>query len=303
MSRDLPWLGEPSCADVALAGGKGASLSRMIAAGLPVPRGFVVGADIFAQVVGTGPSRREIEERLDAVDVTDAADLARASGQIRELVRGLAIPNELIAALRGAIERLDGPVAVRSSAVAEDSGSASYAGQQETYLEVVGPAEVIRRIRDCWASFFSEHAIFYRKQKGSLWDVAIAVVVQRMIAPDKAGVMFTIDPVQRRRDRLVIEAVRGLGEVLVSGEVTPDNYQVARADGRVLRAFVPPKRVGPSSSSVEDRQSQRILDDDEIAGLVALGLRLEEFFGGPQDVEWGIVAGKIYLLQSRPVTT
>jgi pyruvate, water dikinase len=289
----LLWLGEPACADVRSAGGKGASLSRMVAAGLPVPPGFVVGADGFARVIGAGPVGSKAAALLDAVNVEDAASLARTSRSVRELIQSVALPDELVGAVSEAYARLGGPVAVRSSGVAEDSVAASYAGQQETHLNVLGADQVIARIRDCWASFFSAHAVFYRKRKGSLADLGIAVVVQKLIVPDKAGVTFTIDPIQRRRDRLVIEAVRGFGEALVSGAVTPDNYQVARADARLLGAFVPP---GSGADA-------RVLDGDEIRRLVMLGLQLEDFFGGPQDVEWAIADGTIYLLQSRPVTT
>jgi pyruvate,water dikinase len=309
----LHWLGDPVCSDPAVAGGKGASLSRMVAVGLPVPPGFVVGATAFGQVVRGDSIGEDVAAWLATVDVGDAVALARVSRRIRDAIRGSALPIELAGALSDAYAQLGGPVAVRSSAIAEDSQAASYAGQQETYLDVAGQDAVIARIKDCWASLFSEHAIFYRKQKGSLTDVGIAVVVQKMIEPEKAGVMFTVDPIQRRRDRMVIEAVWGFGEALVSGQVTPDNYRVARIDGHVLRAFVPSKKVAlrrgktPGelvyAEAPEAQRVARVLDDGEIYGLVALGSRLEEFFGGPQDVEWGIADGTIYLLQSRPITS
>jgi pyruvate,water dikinase len=285
----------------------------MVAAGLPVPAGFVVGASAFRQFVQGNSTGEDVVALLEQVDVGDTEDLARVSRRIRDAIRGSVLAADLAVALSNAYTRLGGPAAVRSSAIAEDSEAASYAGQQETYLDVAGPDAVISRIKDCWASFFSEHAIFYRKQKGSLADVGIAVVVQKMIEPVKAGVMFTVDPIQRRRDRLVIEALWGFGEALVSGQVTPDNYQVARHDRRVLQAFIPPKKValrrGETPGALvyaevpEGERDTRVLDDGEISDLVALGTRLEEVCGGPQDVEWGIANGRIYLLQSRPITT
>jgi pyruvate,water dikinase len=192
------------------------------------------------------------------------------------------------AEIAAAYERLGaGPVAVRSSACAEDSETASYAGQQETYLNVVGADDVCTRVVDCWASFFSERALFYRAQKGSLEDLQMAVVVQQMLDPEKSGVVFTVDPVQRRRDRMVVEAIFGLGEAVVSGEVTPDHYVIDRA-GEVKR----------------DRLvSGGVLDAGELVELAALGRSLEERFGCPQDVEFAIADGRVYLLQSRPVTT
>ena len=178
-------------------------------------------------------------------------------------------------------------MAVRSSATAEDSEDASFAGQQETYLNVEGADEVCARVVDCWASFFSERALFYRSHKGSLDDLAMAVVVQRMVDADKAGVLFTVDPVQRRRDQMLIEGVRGLGEQVVSGELTPDHYVTDRA-GSVKRSSLP---------------NGGVLVEAELHELAALGRRLEEHFGGPQDVEWAIAGGRVFLLQSRPVTT
>lgn len=312
-SGALLWLGDPACAVAGVAGGKGASLSRMVAAGVSVPPGFVVCPDVFARAIVATPTGDAIAAAIAGLDAGDTAARARASRYIRDLIVGSAIPDDVAIALAAAYNRLGGPVAVRSSAIAEDSPTASYAGQQETFLDVVGAEGVLARVRDCWASFFSEHAIFYRQQKGSLADLRVAVVVQRLIVPEKAGVMFTVDPIQRRRDRLVVEAVWGVGEALVSGLVTPDNYQVARADARVMRAFVPAKPIAIARDDASgrlqrvdvpaERRLARVLSDDEIARLVALGVRLEEIFGTPQDVEWGIAAGTLYAFQSRPVTT
>jgi pyruvate, water dikinase len=263
------WFDDRRCLDVAVAGGKGASLARMTAEGLPVPPGYVVPADALERSVDA--------ERLRA--------LARAGDHsaAQRLVRAASAPDDVAPAY----ERLGGLVAVRSSACAEDSEAASFAGQQETFLNVFGPAEVARHVVDCWASFFSERALFYRARKGSVDDVRIAVAVQRMVDPEKAGVLFTCDAVQRRRDQMIVEAVHGLGEQVVSGHVTPDHYVVDRG-GRVKREEVP---------------NGGVLGPDELALLAALGRQLEERFGAPQDIEWALAQGKLYLLQSRPVTT
>ena len=269
-TSSILWFTDVGCTDVARAGGKGASLAAMTAAGLRVPSGFALAAGVLEQAADA--------ERLRALAGAGDHEAAQA------LVREASPPRPDI---ESAYERLGGGlVAVRSSACAEDSEAASFAGQQETYLNVLGAAEVSRHVVECWASFFSERALFYRAKKGSLDDLRMAVVVQRMVEPDKSGVLFTVDPVQRRRDRMLVEAVFGLGEQVVSGHVTPDHYVVDRA-GQVVR---------------EQLVHGGVLDADELAALAGLGRRLEEQFGSPQDVEWAIEGGEVYLLQSRPVT-
>ena len=281
--NSVVWLTEEAGREVEVAGGKGASLARMTAEGLPVPPGFVIPSYV-------------LQNSIDAERMLELA-ASRSARELQELVVATEPPREKITA---AYENLVGgrltstyklvgnkKVAVRSSAVAEDSEAASYAGQQETYLFVEGAEEVCRRVVDCWASFFSERALFYRSQKGSLEDLRMAVVVQKMVDPEKSGVIFTVDPVRRRRDRMVVEAVRGIGEQVVSGEVTPDHYTLDRK-GKVKREKI-----------VDDR----VLTDEELQRLGELGRQLEERHGVAQDIEWAMVGEEIYLLQSRPVTT
>jgi pyruvate, water dikinase len=277
------WFTDEACQEVGLTGGKGASLARMTAEGLPVPPGFVIPSYV-------------LEEALDTERILKLAATQSAEG-LQELVARCQPPtDEIMAAYENLVGTRvtatykkvgDAKVAVRSSAVAEDSEAASYAGQQETYLFVEGAEEVCRRVVDCWASFFSERALFYRSEKGSLEDLRIAVVVQRMVDPEKSGVIFTVDPVRRRRDRMVVEAVRGVGEQVVSGEVTPDHYSLDRK-GKLKR---------------EKIVDERVLTDDELLRLSELGRKLEEKHGVAQDIEWAIVGEEIFLLQSRPVTT
>jgi pyruvate,water dikinase len=199
---------------------------------------------------------------------------------------------------------------VRSSATAEDSEEASFAGQQETYLHVRGVDDIVERIRDCWCSFFSERALFYRSKKGSLEDLGMAVVVQRMVEPDVSGVLFTIDPTKGRRDRMLVEAAFGLGEGVVSGQLTPDQYVLAR-DGRVKRTRLAPQPYAivadPAGGTREvelppEQAERRTLDEDQLARLARIGVDLEGRLGGPQDIEWAIQGDEIFVLQSRPVT-
>jgi pyruvate, water dikinase len=295
---------EPACGEVDRAGGKGASLARMAGLGLPVPPGFVIPADAL---VASLPDRgAELRELLAAGSSRETAERARA------LVLAAEPPGDLRDAIAAAYRALGDqpPVAVRSSARAEDSDTASYAGQQETYLHVSGLDQVVRRIRDCWASFFSERALFYRARKGYLGDMGMAVVVQRMVAADVAGVLFTCDPVQRRRDRMVVEAVFGLGEAAVSGRVTPDHFVIAR-DGEVKKRRIAEQPFAlvsaPAGGTAErelsaDEGGAPTLDEARLRALALLGDDLERRLGTPQDIEWALAGGDLYVLQARPVT-
>ena len=267
--RAVIWFDEPDCDHVAVAGGKGASLSSMALQGLPVPHGFAIPADV-------------LERSMDAETLRSHARTQDHEAAVKLVEQTAEVPPEVLAAYA----KLGGKVAVRSSASAEDSEAASYAGQQETYLNVEGEEEVRRRVIDCWASFFSERALFYRGQKGSLDDLRMAVVVQSMVDAEKAGVTFSIHPVTRRKDRMLIEAVYGLGEQVVSGEVTPDHYVIDRK-GRKKK---------------EDTPHGGVLTDGELVTLANLAIQLEQHYGRPQDIEWAIRANDVFLLQSRPVT-
>jgi pyruvate, water dikinase len=300
VSLVLPF-GDPACLDVAAAGGKGSSLARMTALGLPVPPGFVIPAGALAAALADGRSElRELARRQDAEG---------AQALIRAVELDPALRLAVVDAYSG-LGHADVPVAVRSSACAEDSEEASFAGQQETYLHVRGGDAVRARIRDCWASFFSERALFYRSRKGSLEDLGMAVVVQRMVEAEVAGVLFTCDPVRGRRDRMVVEAVVGLGEAVVSGNVTPDHY-VLKRDGRVRRSRIhtqpyaivslPEGGVGERALSPEEGGGQKV-GEDVLARLARIGDDLEQRLGGPQDIEWAMQDGEIFVLQARPVT-
>jgi pyruvate, water dikinase len=295
---------EPACAEVGRAGGKGASLARMAGLGLPVPPGFVIPAD--ALVTSLPDAGQELRHLLAGGVSREMAERARA------LVLAAEPAGQLVEAIGSAYRELgdEPPVAVRSSARAEDSESASYAGQQESYLHIRGLEEVVRRVRDCWASFFSERALFYRGRKGALDDLGMAVVVQRMVAADVAGVLFTCEPVHRRSDRMVVEAVFGLGEAAVSGQLTPDHFVIAR-DGEVKkrRIAVQPFAVvsAPAGGTTErplsaEEGGAATLDEGQLRVLARIGDDLEQRLGVPQDIEWALADGELYVLQARPVT-
>jgi pyruvate,water dikinase len=298
-------LDDPVCRQNEVTGGKGASLSKMRAAGMAVPDGFVVTAAAFESSL----SDRGVLDQVRKLAASEGGSV----DQIKRLVLGTPLSEPLRNQVAIAYAAL-GPdvfVAVRSSACAEDGDVASFAGQQETFLNVRGTDQVLQRVVECWASFFSERAIFYRQRKGSLADLGMAVVIQEQIGSEKSGVIFTTDPIRGRSDQMVIEAAFGLGEALVSGMVTPDNY-VARRDGRLKKAHVGRQDQmivrdaagGTATLDLDpDVATRQVLDEEEIARLVEIGLRLEAEFGSPQDVEWAIEGEDLYVLQSRPITT
>jgi pyruvate, water dikinase len=298
-----------------IAGGKGASLGRMSGAGFPVPPGFVVCAEAFEAFLD-GHHTREAFTRLTAsLDVHDERALEEVSHLLRSAILSYALPAGIDRAIRQSYSGLgaETAVAVRSSAVAEDGEAASFAGQQETFLNVRGAATVIEHVRECWASFFSPRALFYRAQKGALADTRMAVVVQEMACAEKSGVLFTVDPVSKRRDRLVVEAVFGLGEGIVSGLLTPDHYVLDRSTGAPVDEFIAIQTTAIVHDSEnggiqtvelsEEQGGARVLSASQLSALLHMGLRLEKFFGKPQDVEWCIRRGELLLLQSRPITT
>lgn len=311
--------GEICREDVAVAGGKGANLGDMAQAGLPVPPGFVICAQAYSKVVKNCGLEPHIDALLKGLDYRDAEQLRGAEQKIRELFVDIPIEDELRTSILARYRALgvdrtsDVRVAVRSSATAEDLAGASFAGQQETILNVVGADDLINAVRQCWSSLYTSQAIFYRYQRGfSNVQVSMAVVVQQMVDTEKSGVIFTMDPVTRNRFNMMIEAVWGLGEGIVSGAFTPDHYKLDRETCEIIYEFVPKKVFmytrGNSGCGVVkakvplDRISARVLTDAELKALVDLGNRIEEHFGCPQDIEWGIEGGCIYLLQSRPIT-
>ncbi|PKM80008.1 MAG: hypothetical protein CVU89_15585 [Firmicutes bacterium HGW-Firmicutes-14] len=315
---DIAYLGEISRDRLDLGGGKGASLSEMVRAGLPVPPGFVVCAGAFTRAMSATGISDQIAVVLDKVDYENNDSLNKVSGEIKELIRSKPLPPSLVQEIESAYEKISGenpvPVAVRSSATCEDLSEASFAGQQETFLYVLGKEDVHKYIRECWASLYNARAIFYRKQKGfDEAQISIAVVIQKMVNSERAGVLFTVNPVTKDTESMVIEGTWGLGEAVVSGFITPDFYLIDKTSGDTQYVQVSKKdmMIVPNAAQkgtvkkevpVEKREKQ-VLADSEILQLVGLGKKLEEYMGCPQDIEWAIEAGKVYLLQSRAITT
>ena len=300
--------------DVDTVGGKGASLGELTGAGLPVPPGFVVTAGTYRTFIEEAGIDDELFETVD-VSVEDSAALSNAADRAQELILNAPFPDSLRSEVLDAYDGLgDGEafVAVRSSATAEDLPDASFAGQQETFLNVTREA-LLERVRECWASLFTQRAIYYRQKQGFDHSaVNIAVVVQRMVDAEKSGVMFTSHP-STGDPRMIIESAWGLGEAVVSGAVSPDNYVVDRETETVEEATVADKKVmhvrdEETGETVEravsdDRREQRVLSPDELDRLREMGERVEAHYDAPQDVEWAVYDGEVYMLQSRPITT
>jgi phosphoenolpyruvate synthase/pyruvate phosphate dikinase len=301
-------------AQVAVVGGKGAHLGELSRIdGIRVPAGFCVTTEAFRRIMAEAPS---IDDRLDRLSRLrpDDRDAIRALGaEIRQTLEGTAIPDDLAAAITRALAPLgeQAACAVRSSATAEDLPTASFAGQQDTYLNVVGPAAILRHVSRCWASLFTERAVTYRQRNGfDHRKVQMAVVVQRMVFPQASGILFTADPVTGNRKIAFVEAGFGLGEALVSGLVNPDVYRVR--DGEVVARTIGTKRLAihasPAGGTREqaiapERQAQPALTDAQVVRLARLGRRIEAHFGRPQDVEWCLADGEFQIVQSRPITT
>ncbi|WP_290596684.1 MULTISPECIES: pyruvate, water dikinase [unclassified Archaeoglobus] len=311
------WLADIDKNDIPIVGGKGANLGELLRAEIPVPDGFVVDARTFRDFIQKTGIAKKIYSLLENLDVEDTEKLERVSKEIRSIIEGAKIPEDIEREIREAYRKLcedEGElvyVAVRSSATAEDLPDASFAGQQETYLNIAGEDEVVKKVKECWGSLFTPRAIYYRIQKGFRHeDVSIAVVVQKMVNSEKSGVMFTSHPVTGEK-KCIIEAIFGLGEAIVSGLVTPDTYVYDRIARRLEevkigeKKFMLTKQDGKTVKVELDPQkaNERVLSDEEIERLVTLGELIEEHYGKPQDVEWATEKGKIYIVQSRPVTT
>ncbi|WP_135305583.1 pyruvate, water dikinase [Haloarcula amylovorans] len=309
----VAWLSAISTSDVDTAGGKGASLGELRDAGLPVPSAFVVTADTYRTFIEEAGIAMELFEATD-VDGEDSTALATAEQRARELILGTDLPESVASDILDAYDDFQNNpfVAVRSSATAEDLPDASFAGQQETFLNV-SRADLLEKVKRCWASLFTQRAIYYRDEQGFDHEaVDIAVVVQRMVDAEKSGVMFTSHP-STGEPEITVEAAWGLGEAVVSGAVSPDNYTYDREAESVETVTVATKKTmhvkdNETGETVEksvpdEKQTERVLDDEELDSLHRLGELVENHYDQPQDVEWAIDDGGVFLLQSRPITT
>lgn len=310
-------------------GGKCASLGVMSQAGLPVPPGFAVTTRVFCEAREVSGLMPEINAALAAADTGEQAALTEVAAGVREMVRGWQLPDEHEDRLREMYDELcslsgvpDVPVAVRSSATAEDSPDASFAGEHDTYLWVCGADEVLEKVRDCWASLFTDRAISYRHEMGYSHDrVDMGVAVQKMVRPRAAGVAFTLDPSNGDRSGICIDSAWGFGEAVVSGDVTPDNFLVDKVMFSINRRTISPKTHAHQLTEVDGAAHPRVtrvelpadkvhapsLTDDEVIAVARLARAAERHYGCPQDIEWAVdddlPAGEdVVLLQARPET-
>ncbi|MEE0024290.1 phosphoenolpyruvate synthase [Methanobrevibacter sp.] len=305
--------------DIAIAGGKGANLGELTQAGIPVPPGFVVTAETYQKFMEDTGINDKVLDILDKIDINDTKALQAAAEEIKSIIIETPIPDDMIMFIKEAYNQLcqrvgedDTDVAIRSSATAEDLPEASFAGQQDTFLHVSGDEEVIEYVRKCWASLFEARAIFYREENDFEHSkVLIAVVVQKMAIADKAGVMFTVNP-STGEEIALIEGSWGLGEAVVSGDVTPDNYQVDKKNNEVINVTISDKKVmytnDESGTSIkvdvpEDKRNERVLSDEELIELTEMGKRVQAHYGEPMDTEWAFERDNLFLLQARPITT
>ena len=304
-----------SAGDIALVGGKGANLGEMTCAGLPVPSGFCVTTAAFRLFMNVSGATEQLYATLDGLAADDVQGVRVAGEDIRAKLRHVPIPAAVSADFLKAWEASgkEHPYAVRSSATAEDLPTASFAGQQDTFLNVRGSDELLDKLRACWVSLFTDRAILYRMQNDFAHrEVALSVVVQRMLQPQVSGILFTADPVSGHRQIATIDASYGLGEALVQGLVTPDHYRVNKRNGEILAANVADKQLAiqpdPAGGVVEQQlapaqRNARVLDDMQVGTITELGKRVEAHYGQPQDIEWSLQDGELFLLQTRPITS
>lgn len=303
--------------DVGLVGGKGANLGEMTLAKFPVPCGFIVTAKAYFKFIDDNNLGNKIKNILSSVDVDKPNQLDQASSTIRKMLINADIPEIIARQIMASYLKLGGQlkdvlVAVRSSATAEDLPTASFAGQQETYLNIKGESNVVLKVRECWTSLFTPRAIYYReKNHFSHFKVGLAAVVQRMVESECSGVMFTIDPVTNDKTKIVVESILGLGELIVQGAVTPDHFEVDKKGLTIINKIIGQQEKKMVKADTENKivkipsslQKKQKLPDKIILEIAKLGRDIEKHYFFPQDIEWAYEKGKVYLVQSRPVTT
>ena len=306
--------------DIPIAGGKGANLGELTNAGIPVPPGFVITSETYNKFITKTGIINQINDMLNGLDINDTLELQKVADDIKNLIITTDIPDDIQRVIIEAYNALclkvdldEVVVAIRSSATAEDLPDASFAGQQETYLNISGIDGVLENVRKCWASLFEARAIFYREENEfDHSKVLIAVVVQQMVDSEKAGVMFTVDP-STGAEEMLIEGAWGLGEGVVSGIVTPDTCRYDKINDKVKSYLVNTKKTmftkdSKTGSTIQidvpdDLKDKKVLEDSDIEQLVTLGRRIQKHYGAPMDTEWGVENGKVYMLQARPITT
>ena len=321
--NNIRWFQDISAEEIELVGGKGANLGEMARAGFPVPPGFCVIAPAYREMIEATGLHPVIQSILYKMDMNDPADVAARSAEIRDHITNQPMPESLSAEIARSYERLgremglddptSAPVAIRSSATAEDLPTASFAGQQDTYLNIRGEQALLDHIRQCWASLWTARAVAYRTKQGfDHQKVYVSVVVQAMVDSEVSGILFTANPISNNTDEVVINASWGLGEAIVSGLVSPDTLTVRKQGGTIVSRQTATKErqivYSAGGGTVEldtpvDWREAPALTDVQAAELAALGVKIEQHYGTPQDIEWGLAGEKWYLLQARPITT
>lgn len=337
--KAIVWFDEVGKGDVGLVGGKGANLGEMTQSHFPIPYGFVVTSKAYFDFIEKAKLQPKIKSLLSIINFDNPSELQQASDHIKKLILDSEIPSYLVheiatfygelvqheekyiykesgvisEGLKKMAQIYDDPiVAVRSSATAEDLPNASFAGQQETYLNVRGDSHVIHKVRECWASLFTPRAIYYRHQQGfDHFRVGLAAVIQRMVQSEKSGIAFSIDPITNDKSKIVIEAIFGLGEYIVGGKVTPDHYEVEKRSFLLIKKEIKQQKIAlrkfrngnkEFSLSKNEGDKQKI-SDEEITSVAMLVKEIERHYFFPQDIEWAIEKGRTYIVQSRPITT
>lgn len=315
----VKWFADLGKADVNKAGGKGANLGELVKAGLPVPPGFVVTAQAYLLFTTESGLSQKIAHAMEGLNVDDTAALQAKAREVQGMIIGTEMPATIKSEILKAYDEMASRgsvkapfVAVRSSATMEDSEQASFAGMNATFLNVHGREDLIRKVKECWASLYGARVISYRAKKEFYDEPVIAVVVQKMVNSDKAGVMFTANPRNNNLNSLVIEGAFGLGEVVVGGLVSPDYYEVEKNGLKVKDARVSHKNFkiirdekgrNKNVDLSEKEANEQVLTDKEIQQIAGLGMKIEQHYGSPQDTEWAIEGNKVFMLQSRPITT
>ncbi|NMC35701.1 phosphoenolpyruvate synthase [Candidatus Beckwithbacteria bacterium] len=312
----VAWFDEIDHDSIPLVGGKGANLGEMTKAKIPVPPGFCVTAPAYFYFLEANNLRDEIRSILKGVNINVGRSLNAARDKIQALILKAKIPEDLEQAIVEAYKKMPQKdqtlVAVRSSATAEDLPDASFAGQQATYLNIQGTKDVVRHVQKCWASLFESRAIFYREERGyDHFKVGIAVPVQKMVQSEVSGVMFTINPVNNDKTSIVVESIFGLGEMIVQGSATPDHFEIDRRNWRIIHKEVSDQDIElikvngitKERKIPESRIGKQKLEDKLIVKVAQIGEQLEKHYRWPQDVEWAFEDDKIYIVQTRPITT
>lgn len=299
--------------DTEIAGGKGASLGEMTQAGIPVPPGYVVLTEAFERFLDETNLNPEIEAQLETVNHLEMETIERASEAIRSLILNAKMPDDIRQEILAAYQKLKADfVAVRSSATAEDGSSASWAGELDSFLNTTEKT-LLENVQRCWASLFTTRAIFYRFEKGfQHGKVSVAVVVQKMVNSEVSGIAFSVHPVTEDPNQLIIEAGWGLGEAIVSGSITPDNFVINKTDWSLIDSYISQqekKLIKKQSGGnewvdvAETKQEIQKLADDKVQKLARLVVKIEKHYGFPCDIEWAMENDELYIVQSRPITT